>query len=45
MLAVQVDGAEVSTVEGLGEIGRLHPLQAPSASITAFDADFALPEC
>jgi carbon-monoxide dehydrogenase small subunit len=27
MLAVQVDGAEVSTVEGHGEIGRLHPLQ------------------
>jgi carbon-monoxide dehydrogenase small subunit len=27
MLAVQADGAEILTVEGLGENGRLHPLQ------------------
>ena len=27
MLAVQADGAEVTTIEGLGEEGALHPLQ------------------
>jgi len=27
MLAVQADGAEVTTVEGIGELDRLHPLQ------------------
>ena len=27
MLAVQADGAEVTTIEGLGQHGRLHPMQ------------------
>ena len=27
MFAVQADGADVTTVEGLAEIGRLHPIQ------------------
>src|SRR3954464_15967266 len=27
LLAAQVDGAEVTTIEGRGEPGRLHPLQ------------------
>ena len=27
MLAVQADGAEVTTIEGMGQVGSLHPLQ------------------
>jgi aerobic carbon-monoxide dehydrogenase small subunit len=27
MLAVQADGGEVTTIEGMGEVGSLHPLQ------------------
>ena len=27
VLAVQADGAEVTTIEGMGEVGSLHPLQ------------------
>jgi aerobic carbon-monoxide dehydrogenase small subunit len=36
VLAVQADGAEVTTIEGLGRIGELHPLQE------AFWADHGL---
>lgn len=28
MFAVQVDGAEIRTIEGLGSVGNLHPLQS-----------------
>ena len=27
MLAVQADGSEITTVEGLGQVGNLHPIQ------------------
>ena len=32
MLAVQADGAEITTIEGLMKDGALHPLQAPESA-------------
>lgn len=38
IFAVQVDGQEITTVEGLGEDGQLTPLQKTSLNVTAFSA-------
>lgn len=38
IFAVQVDGQEITTVEGLGEDGQLTPLQKISLNATAFSA-------
>ena len=43
MLAVQADGMEVTTVEGLGEPGRLSPLQAAFIRHRAFQCGFCTP--
>ena len=37
MLAVQVDGQEITTIEGLGSDGELHPLQAAVAISVPFE--------
>ena len=42
-LAVQADGADVTTVEGLGEPGRLHPLQAAFQRHHALQCGFCTP--
>ena len=43
MLAVQAEGAEVATVEGLARDGRLHPLQALFAERRALQCGYCTP--
>jgi aerobic-type carbon monoxide dehydrogenase small subunit (CoxS/CutS family) len=43
LLAVQVDGAEVLTVEGLGTTERLHPLQKAFSEAHALQCGFCTP--
>jgi carbon-monoxide dehydrogenase small subunit len=43
MLAVQADGHEVTTVEGLGEPDRMHPVQEAFWSSHAFQCGFCTP--
>jgi len=40
MLAVQADGAEVITIEGLSEDGRLHPIQEAFAEAHGLQCGF-----
>ena len=42
-LAVSVDGAEVTTIEGLGAAGNLHPLQAAFIEHDAFQCGYCTP--
>ena len=42
-LAVSLDGAEVTTIEGLGEPGRLHPLQAAFVAHDGFQCGYCTP--
>lgn len=42
-LAVQVDGCSVTTVEGLGEIGNLHPLQDAFIEHDGFQCGYCTP--
>ncbi|MCS7277031.1 MAG: (2Fe-2S)-binding protein [Dehalococcoidia bacterium] len=43
MLAVQADGAEVITIEGLSEDGRLHPIQEAFAEAHGLQCGFCTP--
>ena len=43
MLAVQADGADVTTVEGMGQPGELSPLQAAFVRHRAFQCGFCTP--
>ena len=43
LLAAQADGAEIRTVENLGELGRLHPLQARFVENGAVQCGFCTP--
>jgi carbon-monoxide dehydrogenase small subunit len=43
MLAVQADGAEVTTVEGLAREGELHPLQEALRDSHSFQCGFCTP--
>ena len=43
MFAVQADGAEVMTIEGLGSIGRLHPLQEAFSEQHGLQCGFCTP--
>jgi xanthine dehydrogenase YagT iron-sulfur-binding subunit len=43
MLALQADGRELTTVEGMGEPGRLSPLQAAFVRNRAFQCGFCTP--
>jgi carbon-monoxide dehydrogenase small subunit len=43
MLAVQADGAEVLTIEGLAEKGELHPLQQAFRERHSFQCGFCTP--
>lgn len=43
MLALQVQGREVTTIEGLGEYDRLHPLQAAFEQASSFQCGFCAP--
>jgi aerobic carbon-monoxide dehydrogenase small subunit len=43
MLAVQADGCELTTVEGLGSPGELHPLQRAFAESHALQCGFCTP--
>jgi carbon-monoxide dehydrogenase small subunit len=43
MFAVQADGAEVTTVEGLAKEGKLHPLQEAFAEHHALQCGFCTP--
>ena len=43
MFAVQADGAEVMTIEGLGAIGRLHPLQEAFSEQHGLQCGFCTP--
>jgi len=43
LLAVQADGREVTTVEGMGEPGRLTPLQRAFLEHGAFQCGFCTP--
>lgn len=43
MLALECDGRQVSTVEGLGEDGRLHPLQDAFADLGAAQCGYCTP--
>ena len=43
MLAVQADGREVTTVEGLGEGGELHPVQAAFRAANSFQCGYCAP--
>ena len=43
MFAVQADGAEVLTIEGLGSIGSLHPLQQAFAEEHGLQCGFCTP--
>ena len=42
-LAVQHDGDEITTIEGLGQPGRLHPLQAAFIAEDAFQCGYCTP--
>lgn len=42
-LAVTLDGAEITTIEGLGEPGDLHPLQAAFVEHDAFQCGYCTP--
>ena len=42
-LAVSVDGAEITTIEGLGQPGNLHPLQAAFVEHDAFQCGYCTP--
>ncbi len=42
-LAVSLDGADVVTIEGLGQPGRLHPLQAAFIEHDAFQCGYCTP--
>lgn len=42
-LAVTKDGAEITTIEGLGEIGALHPLQQAFVEHDAFQCGYCTP--
>jgi carbon-monoxide dehydrogenase small subunit len=42
-LAVQADGTEVTTVEGLADGGRLHPLQQAFSDAHSFQCGFCTP--
>lgn len=43
MLAVQADGAQVTTIEGIGSPGRLHPMQAAFREHHALQCGFCTP--
>ena len=43
MLAVQADGREVTTVEGLAQGGRLHPLQEEFLKLSSFQCGYCAP--
>jgi carbon-monoxide dehydrogenase small subunit len=43
MLAVEADGASVTTVEGLASVGELHPLQAAFLANGAAQCGFCIP--
>ena len=43
MLAVQVDGAEVTTIEGLADGGKLHPLQQAFADHHGLQCGYCTP--
>src|SRR5215213_5194039 len=43
MLAAQADGREVTTIEGLAENGRLHPVQEAFIRHDAFQCGFCTP--
>lgn len=43
VLALEVDGSEVTTVEGLGDAGRLHPLQQAFVDQGAVQCGFCTP--
>lgn len=43
VLAVQADGGEVETIEGLADDGRLHPLQQLFEEAAAFQCGFCAP--
>jgi carbon-monoxide dehydrogenase small subunit len=43
VLAVQADGAEVTTVEGLAEDGRLHPMQEAFSAHHALQCGYCTP--
>lgn len=45
MFAVQAEGHEITTVEGLGSPGDLHPCNRPSGTSTACSAGTARPAC
>ena len=42
-LAVSIDGAEVTTIEGLGQPGHLHPLQTAFIDHDAFQCGYCTP--
>ena len=42
-LAVTLDGAEITTIEGLGQPGHLHPLQAAFVDHDAFQCGYCTP--
>jgi xanthine dehydrogenase YagT iron-sulfur-binding subunit len=43
ILAVSKDGAEITTIEGLSQNGRLHPLQAAFVERDAFQCGYCTP--
>jgi carbon-monoxide dehydrogenase small subunit len=43
ILALKADGAEVTTVEGLGDVGQLHPLQQAFVDQGAVQCGFCTP--
>ncbi len=42
-LAVTLDGCEITTIEGLGQVGNLHPLQAAFVEHDAFQCGYCTP--
>ena len=42
-LAVTLDGADITTIEGLGQLGDLHPLQAAFIEHDAFQCGYCTP--
>ena len=43
MLAVQADGAEITTIEGLADGGEMHPIQKAMKEAMAFQCAFCSP--